>query len=103
MSVEVNTANDSEDRSGSSSPTSGVSHPMSHGPLTRVRALDLTTMFSGAFGASLLGDFGADVIKIELPGAGDPVRGMAPSKEGISLTWAVLARNKRSVTLDIRK
>lgn len=74
-----------------------------HVPLANLRALDLTTMFSGAFGASLLGDFGADVIKIELPGAGDPVRGMAPSMDGVSLTWAVLSRNKRSVTLDIRK
>lgn len=73
------------------------------GPLRGVRILDLTTMFSGAFGASMLGDFGADVIKIELPGTGDPVRGMAPSKDGVSLTWAVLSRNKRSVTLDIRK
>lgn len=74
-----------------------------HGPMRGTRVLDLTTMFSGAFGASLLGDFGADVIKIELPGTGDPVRGMAPSKDGVSLTWAVLSRNKRTVTLDIRK
>jgi formyl-CoA transferase len=68
-----------------------------------VRILDITTMFSGAFGATLLGDFGADVIKVELPGSGDPVRAMAPSKDGISLVWSVLSRNKRSVTLDIRK
>lgn len=73
------------------------------GPLRGVRVIDLTTMFSGAHGASLLGDFGADVIKVELPGTGDPVRAMAPSKDGVSLTWAVLSRNKRSVTLDIRK
>jgi formyl-CoA transferase len=68
-----------------------------------VRVLDLTTMFSGAFGASLLADFGADVIKIELPGNGDPVRAMSPSRDGVSLTWAVLSRNKRNVTLDLRK
>jgi formyl-CoA transferase len=73
------------------------------GPLHAVRALDLTTMFSGAFGASLLADFGADVIKVELPGSGDPVRAMAPARDGVSLTWAVLARNKRAVTLDVRK
>lgn len=72
------------------------------GPLAGVRVLDVTTMFSGAFGASLLGDFGADVIKVELPGSGDPVRGMAPSAEDVSLVWAVLSRNKRSITLDMR-
>lgn len=65
--------------------------------------LDLTTMFSGAFGASLLADFGADVIKIELPGSGDPVRAMSPAKDGVSLTWSVLSRNKRNVTLDLRR
>ncbi|MDQ3547260.1 MAG: CoA transferase [Chloroflexota bacterium] len=68
-----------------------------------LRVLDITTMFSGAFGATLLGDFGADVIKIELPGSGDPVRAMAPSKDGVSLVWSVLSRNKRTITLDIRK
>jgi formyl-CoA transferase len=72
------------------------------GPMRGVRALDLTTMFSGAFGASLLADFGADVIKIELPGGGDPVRAMAPARDGVSLTWAVLSRNKRAITLDVR-
>jgi formyl-CoA transferase len=74
-----------------------------HGPLTGVRALDIATMFSGAFGASLLADFGADVIKIELPSSGDPVREMAPSKDGVSLPWTTLSRNKRSVTLDVRQ
>ncbi|HUG16554.1 MAG TPA: CoA transferase [Thermomicrobiales bacterium] len=73
-----------------------------HGPLRGVRAIDLTTMFSGAFGASLLADFGADVIKVELPGRGDPVRAMSPARDGVSLTWAVLSRNKRNITLDLR-
>lgn len=73
------------------------------GPMAGLRILDITTMFSGAFGATLLGDFGADVVKVELPGAGDPVRAMAPSKDGVSLVWSVLSRNKRTITLDIRK
>lgn len=60
-------------------------------------------MFSGAFGATLLGDFGADVIKVELPGAGDSVRGMSPAADGVPLPWTVLSRNKRTVSLDIRK
>lgn len=68
-----------------------------------VRVLDVTTMFSGAFGATLLGDFGADVIKVEIPGTGDSVRGMSPAFEGVPLPWTVLARNKRTVSLDIRK
>lgn len=74
-----------------------------HGPVASVRVLDLSTMFSGAFGASLLADFGADVVKIELPGTGDPVRSMSPSRDGVSLPWTTLSRNKRSITLDIRK
>ena len=73
------------------------------GPLVGIRVLDITTMFSGAFGASLLGDFGADVIKVELPGRGDTVRGMSPSKDGVPLPWTVLSRNKRAITLDVRK
>ncbi len=75
----------------------------SAGPLAGVRVLDITTMFSGAFAATLLGDFGADVIKVELPGRGDTVRGMSPSKDGVPLPWTVLSRNKRAITLDVRK
>ena len=73
------------------------------GPMVGVRVLDIATMFSGAFGASLLADFGADVIKIELPDGGDPVRAMAPSKAGVPLPWTTLSRNKRSITLDVRQ
>src|SRR5690606_31904907 len=73
------------------------------GPLHGVRVLDITTMFSGAFGATMMGDFGADVIKVELPGRGDTVRGMSPSAHGVPLPWTTLARNKRTITLDIRK
>lgn len=75
----------------------------STGPLAGVRVLDITTMFSGAFGATMLGDFGADIIKVELPGRGDTVRGMSPSKDGVPLPWTVLSRNKRTITLDVRK
>jgi len=73
------------------------------GPLQGVRVLDITTMFSGAFGATMMGDFGADVIKVELPGRGDTVRGMSPSAKGVPLPWTTLSRNKRTITLDIRK
>jgi formyl-CoA transferase len=73
------------------------------GALAGVRVLDITTMFSGAFAATLMGDFGADVIKVELPGRGDTVRGMSPSVDGVPLPWTVLSRNKRAITLDVRK
>lgn len=77
--------------------------PPSGGPLAGARVVDIATMYSGAFGASLMADFGADTIKIELPGSGDPVRGMSPSADGTPLPWTALSRNKRSVTLDVRR
>jgi formyl-CoA transferase len=73
------------------------------GPLAGVRVIDLATMFAGPFAASLLGDFGADVIKVELPKVGDANRGMGPVVNGIPAPWTILARNKRSLSLDIRK
>ncbi len=73
------------------------------GPLVGVRVIDLGTMFAAPFGATLMGDFGADVIKVELPGAGDANRGIVPMIQGVPVTWTSLARNKRSITLDIRK
>ena len=72
------------------------------GPLVGLRVLDLSTMIAAPFGAALLGDLGADVIKVELPGAGDTLRALNPFWEGHSLYWATLARNKRSITLDMR-
>lgn len=74
-----------------------------HGPLVGVRVLDLGTMFAAPFGATLLGDFGADVIKVELPGSGDSNRGIVPIVDGVPVTWTSLARNKRSISLDVRK
>src|SRR4030095_992526 len=54
------------------------------------------------FSAALLADQGAEVIKVELPGQGDPLRNVAPMAEGRSLYWSVLGRNKCSITLDLR-
>lgn len=73
------------------------------GPLTGLHVLDLGSMFAGPFAASLLGDFGADVIKVELPKVGDAVRGIGPVIEGVSGPWTTLSRNKRCISLDIRK
>ena len=75
------------------------------GPLAGLRVLELSTVIAGPFAASLLGDFGADVIKVSLPSgaAEDPLRGMPPHKDGKPLIWKVTNRNKRSITLDLRK
>lgn len=73
------------------------------GPLVGVRAVDISTVYAAPFAASLLGDFGADVLKVEMPGSGDPLRGMQPFEGEESLVWAALARNKRSVTLNLKK
>lgn len=72
------------------------------GPLTGVKVLDISTMIAAPFGATLLGDFGAEVIKIELPGKGDTLRTVGPWKGDEPLRWPGLARNKKSITLDIR-
>ena len=72
------------------------------GPLVGLRVLDLATMIAAPFGSVLLADLGAEVIKVELPGVGDTLRALNPFWEGHSLYWASLARNKKSVTLDMR-
>ena len=69
------------------------------GALAGVRVLDLATLFAGPMAATILGDFGADVIKVEHPTKGDPVRNHGPSKNGIPLWWAMLSRNKRTIAL----
>lgn len=75
----------------------------SQGPLVGVRVIDIGTMFAAPFAASILADFGADVIKVELPGAGDSHRGMPPVARGVAGPWTILSRNKRCISLDIRK
>ncbi len=73
------------------------------GPLTGIRVLDIATMIAAPFAASILGDYGADVIKIELPPLGDTVRKFGDQAEGIGLYWKTVGRNKRSVAMDLRK
>jgi crotonobetainyl-CoA:carnitine CoA-transferase CaiB-like acyl-CoA transferase len=70
------------------------------GPLAGVRVLDLGTVYAAPIAAMLLGDYGADVIKIEHP-RGDPARQHGWSKDGHGLWWKVIARNKRTVTLNV--
>ena len=67
--------------------------------LQDIKVIDMATLFAGPMAATMLGDFGADVIKIEHPKNGDPVRTHGSSKNGVGLWWKMLSRNKRSVTL----
>ncbi|MFI6407033.1 CaiB/BaiF CoA transferase family protein [Streptomyces sp. NPDC050548] len=72
-------------------------------PLSGLRVLDLATLFAGPLAATMLGDFGAEVIKVEHPTKPDPSRGHGPSKDGVGLWWKLLGRNKRTITLDLSK
>jgi formyl-CoA transferase len=74
------------------------------GPLSGLRVLELGTLLAGPFCGQLLGDFGAEVIKIEPPNQGDPMRVWGREKAGgRSLWWPVVARNKKAITLDLRQ
>jgi formyl-CoA transferase len=74
------------------------------GPLAGLRVIELGTLLAGPFCGQLLGDFGAEVIKVEPPGQGDPMRVWGREKaHGKSLWWPVVARNKKAVTLDLRQ
>ena len=73
------------------------------GPLEGIRILDLSTVIAAPFGATLLADFGADVIEVEMPDVGDPLRNLGPYYEGEGLRWPGIARNKKSLTLDLRQ
>ncbi|WP_305790170.1 CaiB/BaiF CoA transferase family protein [Symbioplanes lichenis] len=71
-------------------------------PLAGLTVIDASTLFAGPLAARLLGDYGAEVIKVEAP-AGDPVRGFGHAQDGVPLLWKVLGRNKKSVVLDLRE
>ena len=73
------------------------------GPLTGLKVLELGQLIAGPFAAKTLADFGADIIKIETPGAGDPLRKWRLLKDGTSVWWQVQSRNKRSVALDLKQ
>jgi crotonobetainyl-CoA:carnitine CoA-transferase CaiB-like acyl-CoA transferase len=76
------------------------SAPPAPGPLSGIRVLDLSTVYAAPITAMLLGDYGADVLKVEHP-RGDPARTHGHNKEGRGLWWKVISRNKRAVTLDL--
>ena len=72
------------------------------GPLDGLRVIDMSGMISGAFATTMMGDFGADVVMVEHPEVGDPIREWPQKTEnGISLAWKSIGRNKRCITLDL--
>ena len=71
-------------------------------PLQGLRVVDAATLAAGPLVATALGEFGAEVIKVEQPGAGDPLRTWGHQKDGVGLFWKSVGRNKRCVTLDLR-
>jgi len=81
-----------------------VSEPSRQGPLAGIRVLDIATVIAGPGAARYLADYGADVLKIERPGAGDSTRGMGvpDPADGVSLYWKLISRNKRCATLDLK-
>ncbi|OZI31893.1 formyl-CoA transferase [Bordetella genomosp. 10] len=76
---------------------------MSTKPLSGIRVLELGQLIAGPFAAKMLGEFGAEVIKIEPPGKGDPLRNWRLLHDGTSVWWQAQSRNKKSVSLDLRQ
>jgi len=72
-------------------------------PLSGLRVIELGQLIAGPFASKMLGEFGADVIKIEPPETGDPLRSWRMLHDGTSVWWAAHARNKRSITLNLRE
>ena len=72
------------------------------GPLAGIKVLELGTLIAGPFCSRMLAEFGADVIKVEAPEVGDPLRQWRVLKDGTSLWWSVQARNKKSLTLNMK-
>ncbi len=71
--------------------------------LSGIRVLDLATFIAAPFAATMMAEFGADVIKVEMPGRGDPCRQLGEKHNGVGLIWAQENRNKRGITCDLRQ
>lgn len=79
-----------------------VNDTRSSGPLAGIKVLELGTLIAGPFCSRILAEFGAEVIKVESPDGGDPIRQWRVLKDGTSLWWSVQSRNKKSVTLNMK-
>jgi formyl-CoA transferase len=97
------TATDTPRQAGQSPSAAARTDGRDDAPLRDVRVVEMGQLLAGPFCGQLLGDFGAEVIKVEAPGAGDPMRQWGREKpHGRSLWWPVVARNKKSVTINLR-
>src|SRR5215204_5846528 len=83
-------------------PMSAANPPLTPGALAGLRVVEMGQLIAGPFAGKTLGDFGADVIKIEPPAGGDPLRHWRLLQDGTSVWWQVQSRNKRSIALDLR-
>ena len=83
--------------------TSSANTSLPLAALQGLRVIEMGQLIAGPFAGKTLGEFGADVIKIEPPGVGDPLRNWRMIKEGTSVWWQVQSRNKRSIALDLRQ
>src|ERR1700750_2654022 len=72
------------------------------GPLEGIRVVELGTLIAAPFAARLFAEFGADVIKVEQPGSGDPLRTWRKLHQGTSLWWYLQSRNKKSTAIDLK-
>jgi formyl-CoA transferase len=79
------------------------STPLPSQALSGIKVIELGQLIAGPFAAKTLADFGAEVIKIEAPGAGDPLRKWRLLKDGTSVWWQIQSRNKKSIALDLRR
>ena len=73
-----------------------------NGPLHGIRVVELGTLIAAPFAARLFAEFGAEVIKIEQPGSGDPLRKWRKLHQGTSLWWYLQSRNKKSIAIDLK-
>lgn len=74
----------------------------SDGPLSGLRVLEMGQLIAGPYCGQVMADFGADVVKVEAPGSGDPMRKWGTIRNGKSLSWSVIARNKRCIEADLK-
>src|SRR5215475_90948 len=72
------------------------------GPLAGIKVVEFGTLIAAPFAARLMAEFGADVIKIEQPGSGDPLRKWRKLHQGTSLWWYLQSRNKKSIAIDLK-
>ena len=103
--VHRNAARDvlSRDRAASESQPHHRGCAVNPGALSGIKVLDAATLVAGPMMATYMAEYGADVIKVEPPGTGDPIRQWGANKDGINLMWKSLGRNKRTVSLNLRE